>query len=329
MQPSAARHRSADPAPIDSLAGDVHYYLTRTPRQLPSRYFYDPLGSALFEAICELPWYRITKAERRLLERHGREIFAHADPLSTLVELGPGSGDKLAALVSAGGARGQRLAVHLVDVSAAALELATRTLAALDRPDLAVFPHQATYESGLVDAMSRRESAGRALALFLGSNIGNFDPPGADAFLLGVRASLASRDTLLIGADLVKPEADLLLAYDDPLGVTAAFNRNLLVRINRELGADFDVSAFGHRALWNAAQSRVEMHLVAARAQRVRIPGASLDVALEAGETIWTESSYKYRPEQVVQMLERAGFTRVAQWLDETDGFALTLVEAD
>ena len=171
--------------------------------------------------------------------------------------------------------------------------------------------------------------AGRALTLFLGSNIGNFDPPGADAFLLGVRASLASGDTLLIGTDLVKPERELLLAYDDPLGVTAAFNRNLLVRINRELGADFDVSAFRHRALWNAAESRVEMHLVAARAQRVRIPGASLEVAFEEGETIWTESSYKYRPEQVVRMLERAGFRRVAQWMDEADGFALTLVEAN
>ncbi len=329
MQPSAARNRSADPAPIDSLAGDVQYYLTLAPRQLPSRYFYDPLGSALFEAICELPWYRITKAERRLLERHGREIFAHADPLSTLLELGPGSGDKLAALVSAGGARGQRLAVHLVDVSAAALALATRTLAALDRPELAVFPHQATYESGLVDAMAERSQAGRALVLFLGSNIGNFDPPGADEFLRGVRASLGSGDTLLVGTDLVKPEADLLLAYDDPLGVTAAFNRNLLVRINRELGADFDVNAFRHRALWNAAQSRVEMHLVAEQAQRVRIPGASLEVAFEAGETIWTESSYKYRPEQVVEMLERAGFRRVAQWLDEAEGFALTLVEAN
>ena len=336
MQPSAAQNRSSAPAPIDSLAGDVQYYLTLEPRQLPSRYLYDPLGSALFEAICELPWYRITTVERRLLQRHGREIFAHADPLSMLVELGPGSGDKLAALITAGGPRVPRLAVHLVDVSAAALDLATRTLAALDGPGLRVLPHQATYESGLVEAMADRPSdddpgrgAGRALALFLGSNIGNFDPPGADAFLLGVRASLASGDTLLIGTDLVKPEAELLLAYDDPLGVTAAFNRNLLVRINRELGANFDVGAFSHRALWNAAQSRVEMHLVAARAQHVHIPGASLEVAFQAGESIWTESSYKYRPEQVVEMLERAGFTRVAQWLDETDGFALTLVEAD
>jgi len=179
-----------------------------------------------------------------------------------------------------------------------------------------------------MDAMARRVTTGRALALFLGSNIGNFDRPGAAEFLRGARASLAGGDTLLIGTDLVKPEPALLLAYDDPLGVTAAFNRNLLVRINRELDADFDVSAFRHLALWNATESRVEMHLVAVRAQRVRIPGASLEVAFEEGETIWTESSYKYRPDEVVRMLERAGFHLVEQWIDDDSGFALTLVEA-
>ena len=337
MQPSAARPKPAGPEPIDSLAGDVQYYLTLTPRQLPSRYLYDPLGSALFEAICELPWYRITKAERALLQRHAGEVFARVDPLSTLVELGPGSGDKLAALIRAGGARSRRLSVHLVDISAAALDLATRTITALEAGDLAIVSHQATYESGLVEAMAQRPTArpepgrgvGRALTLFLGSNIGNFDPPGADAFLRGVRASLAGGDALLVGTDLVKPERELLLAYDDPLGVTAAFNRNLLVRVNRELGADFDVAAFHHRALWNAAESRVEMHLVAGRAQRVHIPGASLDVAFEEGETIWTESSYKYHPEDVVRMLERAGFKAAEQWVSDTDGFALTLVEAN
>ena len=328
MQPSVAQSNAAGPAPLDSLAGDVQYYLTLTPRQLPSRYFYDALGSALFEAICELPWYRITKTERGLLARHGREIVAHVDPLSTLVELGPGSGDKLATLVGAAGVRAHRLTVHLIDVSAAALDLATRTLAALDAGDLVVVPHQATYEAGHVEAMAARDPAGHTLTLFLGSNIGNFDRPGADAFLRGVRASLANGDTLLIGTDLVKPEHDLLLAYDDPLGVTAAFNRNLLVRINRELNADFDVSAFSHRVLWNGAESRVEMHLVAARTHQVRIPGASLEVTFEEGETIWTESSYKYRPDEVVRMLERAGFRRVQQWTDEADGFALTLATA-
>ena len=326
MQPFAARPRTDDAAAIEALVGDVQYYLTLTPRQLPSRYFYDPLGSALFEAICELPWYRITRAERSLLSRHAREIVARVEPLSMLVELGPGSGDKLATLIG-GGRPAHGLAVHLVDISASALDLAERTLAAVDA-DLVVTAHQATYETGLVEALARRPANGRALTLFLGSNIGNFDPPGADAFLRGVRASLASGDSLLVGTDLVKPERDLLLAYDDPLGVTAAFNRNLLVRVNRELGADFDVDAFRHRALWNAEESRVEMHLVAEREQHVHIPGASMEVTFEAGETIWTESSYKYRPEDIVRVLELTGFRQVEQWIDEIDGFALTLVEA-
>ena len=333
MQPSAARHKTDGPAAIDSLAGDIQYYLTLTPRQLPSRYFYDPLGSALFEAICELPWYRITKAERALLERHAREIFARVDPLSTLVELGPGSGDKLAALVTGGGAPAHRLTVHLVDVSAAALDLARRTLAALDA-DLVIAPHQATYESGLVEAMGESRTSGRALTLFLGSNIGNFDPPGADAFLLEVRASLATGDALLVGTDLVKPEEELLLAYDDPLGVTAAFNRNLLVRLNRELGASFDLDAFAHVAVWNAGERRVEMHLESLRDQRVRVAPstgsgqAAWCVDFAAGERIWTESSYKYDADQVVAMGARAGFATAAQWIESDARFALTLFTA-
>ena len=327
MQPSAARYRTDDPASIDALVGDIQYYLTLMPRQLPSRYFYDPLGSALFEAICELPWYGITRAERMLLERHSREIFARVGSLSTLVELGPGSGDKLASLLSRGGAPARGVTVHLVDISAAALNLAERTLVALD-PDLVVAPHLATYESGLADAMNGRAANGRAMTLFLGSNIGNFDPPGACAFLRAVRSSFSIGDSLLVGTDLVKSERDLLLAYDDPLGVTAAFNRNLLVRINRDLGADFDIAAFRHRALWNAAESRVEMHLVAGSRQHVRIPGASLEVTFQQDETIWTESSYKYEPKGVVRLLERAGFRRLEQWIDRDDGFALTLVEA-
>src|SRR5262249_14885249 len=185
-------------------------------------------------------------------------------------------------------------------VSAAALDAAHRTLSTLDAVD--VVAHRATYEEGLIEATAERPRGGRLLTLFLGSNIGNFDPPGADEFLRTIRSSLAPGDALLIGTDLVKAEAALLAAYDDPLGVTAAFNRNLLVRINRELGGDFDVDAFRHRAVWNAAASRVEMHLVSTRRQRVRVPRASLEVELVEGETIWTESSYKYRPEQVIAM---------------------------
>jgi dimethylhistidine N-methyltransferase len=260
-----------------------------------------------------------------LLARRGREIFARVHPVGTLVELGPGSGEKLATLIDAGGP-GHPLHVHLVDVSPSALARATRTLGALD--DIHVTTHQAEYEAGLAEAVTVPSAAGRRLTLFLGSNIGNFDPPGADAFLRGVRAALDPGDALLLGTDLVKPEPDLLLAYDDPLGVSAAFNLNLLVRINRELGADFDVGAFRYRALWNAAESRVEMHLVAASPQRVRVPAASLQLDFEEGESIWTESSYKYRPEGVAEMLERVGFRLMMQWTDEAGGFALTLVEA-
>jgi L-histidine Nalpha-methyltransferase len=316
-----AEPRAADPR----FAADVHYYLSLDPRQLPSHYFYDALGSALFEAICELPWYRITRAEMRLLARSAGRIAA-AGPFTTLVELGPGSGQKMLTLLESDDFQESALDVHLIDVSARALTVARETLASVN--DVRVVTHEAPYEVGLAQATAERRRGGRALALFLGSNIGNFDPPGADAFLRGLHASLGRRDALLIGADLAKPAEELVLAYDDPLGVTAAFNRNLLVRINQELGGDFDVSAFGHRAIWNQAESRVEMHLVSLRRQAVSIPGADLAFSMEAGETIWTESSYKYEPAQIVAMLARSGFRLVEQWIDADDRFALTLVEA-
>jgi len=173
-----------------------------------------------------------------------------------------------------------------------------------------------------------RFTGGRSLVLFLGSNIGNFDPPCADAMLQQIRATLAPGDAVLIGADLVKPEGDLLLAYDDPLGVTRAFNLNLLARINRELGGDFDLGGFRHRALWNGEASRIEMHLVSVRTQRIRVPAAQIDLMMNEGDAIWTESSYKYRPDEVVQMLERSGFRRLRQWVEPSGQFALTLVEA-
>jgi L-histidine Nalpha-methyltransferase len=325
MRPSVASVKQTTRAALHAFADDVAYYLMLTPRQLPSRYFYDGLGSALFEAICELPWYRITRAERGLLERHGRDILARVQSLSTLVELGPGSGEKLATLLDARTAS-RSVTVHLVDVSPAALRLAARTLGEIDAVNIVT--HQATYEAGLVETAAYPRAWGRMLTLFLGSNIGNFDPPGAEAFVRSIRASLTDGDALLVGADLVKPEGDLLLAYDDPLGITAAFNRNLLVRINRELGADFALDAFTHRAVWNEDASRVEMHLVSAARQRVHIPAAALEITFDDGETIWTESSYKYTPDGIVTMLESAGFRRVEQFVDDDARFALTLVEA-
>src|ERR1700704_1815239 len=262
---SAASHNV--PLADNAFASDVEYYLTLEPRQLPSRYLYDALGSALFDAICELPWYRITRAELGLLGTHGSAIFAHAAPVSRIVELGPGNGSKMLTLIEAGRSSSRPVHVpvdlHLIDVSAKALDEASHALATLD--DVEIVKHQATYETGLTEVA---RTGARTLVLFLGSNIGNFDRPGADEFLGRIRAALEPGDDLLLGADLVKPESELLLAYDDPLGVTAAFNRNLLVRINRELGGNFDVDAFGHRAVWNRRESRVEMHLVSRRGQR-------------------------------------------------------------
>jgi L-histidine N-alpha-methyltransferase len=311
---------AADPA----FAGDVGYYLSLTPRQLPSRYLYDGLGSALFEAICHLPWYRITRAELGLLERWGASMAAAAPPFTRLIELGPGSGAKIAAFIEAAGLEGRSFDVHLVDISPSALEVASYALGRFE--GVRVVRHQATYETGLDAAV--RAGGGPALALFLGSNIGNFDPPGADAFLRGVRAALRRGDGFLIGADLVKPEEALRAAYDDPLGVTAAFNRNLLLRINRELGGTFDLDGFRHHAAWNADASRIEMHLVSTRRQDVEVAKAGLAFTIEEGESIWTESSYKYEPDGIAGMLQDAGFRVLDQWVDERDGFALTLVEA-
>lgn len=321
MPHSGSLRARADAAAVEQFAADVRYYLSLAPRQLPSRYFYDDLGSALFDTICRLPWYTITRAETRLLAAHGADILSS---VRSIVELGPGSGDKLRTMLEAAAGRRESIDAHLVDVSPAALASAAQTIGML--PHVRVVTHQATYDAGLREAASA--VSGRTLVAFLGSNIGNFDAPGAAAFLQNVRACLAEGDALLLGVDLVKPEKRLLSAYDDPLGVTAAFNKNLLLRINRELDADIDLDGFSHRAVWNEAQSRVEMHLVARSEQSIHVPRAQLDVRLHAGETIWTESSYKFVPAKVESLLRSCGFRSTAQWIDREDGFALTMAEA-
>jgi L-histidine N-alpha-methyltransferase len=327
MSVRSAASRAHPPADfVRDFASDVQYYLTLQPRQLPSRYLYDDLGSALFEAICRLPWYGITRAEARMLETHGRHVFERLKDVSTIVELGSGDGEKLRVLVQSGAPHPRALTIHLVDVSASALSTSARTLSEVDNVDIVL--HETTYEAGLEEVAAQPRRPGRMLAVFLGSNIGNFDAPGAYEFLRSIRRAVRTGDGVLLGADLVKPAPSLLLAYDDPLGVTAAFNRNLLVRINGELGGDFDVNGFMHRAVWNDTESRVEMHLIAARAQRVSIPAAELDITFGEGEGIWTESSYKYEPDDITRMLDSAGFRRATQWIDAVDRFALTLVEA-
>jgi L-histidine Nalpha-methyltransferase len=324
---------------VADFAADVRRDLQLTPKQLQSKYLYDALGSSLFEAICRLPWYAITRSETRLLEMHADEIVSRVCPsrspgygaMPTIVELGCGSGEKLVILAEALQHAGRSARVHLIDISSQALEQSERTLGRLRH--ISVVGHRDTYEVGLWNAAAERDG-GPMLVLLLGSNIGNFDAPAADDFLGAVRAALAPGDRLLLGADLVKPERVLRLAYDDPLGVTAAFNRNLLVRINKELGGTFDLDAFAHVAVWSAREQRVEMHLESLRRQAVRIgrPGegaAVWTVQFTAGERIWTESSYKYEPEQIREMGIRAGFTTEAQWIDASARFALTLLAAN
>jgi L-histidine Nalpha-methyltransferase len=308
-------------AVASSFARDVRLSLQLTPRQVPSQYLYDALGSALFDAICELPWYGITRAEKRLLASHRDEIFAHVPGTTRLVELGPGDGRKLLTLL--GGASDVQTA-HLVDISADALARAAHTLS--DALHVGVITHHASFEDGLAAIAPGSSAAGeRTLVLFLGSNIGNFDSPASAALLNRISASVAPGDALLIGVDLVKPERDLLLAYDDPLGVSAAFNLNVLLRINRELGGTFDLAAFRHRAVWNAASSRMEMFAVSTTAQHVRIEASDLEIDLEEGEPIWTESSYKYTVEGLLGLLENSGFDPLAHWIDRRERFALAL----
>jgi L-histidine N-alpha-methyltransferase len=305
------------------FADEVSELLGQRPRRLPAHALYDALGSALFDAICHLPWYPITRAETALLRMHRRSILEAAGRRPRIAELGPGNGEKLATLMQGSGSRREPYDVHLVDVSATALDAATGRLRRL--PGVAVHTHVARYEVGLRDVTRSRVRGETLLVAFLGSNIGNFDPPEAASLLHDIRAAMQRGDTLLIGTDLIKPPEQLQAAYDDPLGVTAAFNCNLLVRLNRELGADFQLDRFAHDARWNATASRMEMHLVSLALQRVHIPGADLVIDFQAGETIWTESSYKYEPASVVETLGRAGFSPVASWHDDAAGFLLTL----
>ena len=321
MRRSAAPATEPERAAAGGFAEDVRAGLTSSPKSLPPRWLYDSLGSALFEAIGQLPWYPITRAESALLARHARELVALSpDPLE-IVELGVGDGAKLARIVAAFAGAGRALDVHLVDVSARALEAATMALG--DFGSVQVTADEATFEEGL-DRMAARSGAAR-LVLFLGSNIGNFEPAGAQALIGRIAGSLLPGDLFLLGTDLVKPAPVLIRAYDDPLGVTAAFNKNILHRINAELGADFDLGAFAHEARWNAAHSRVEMHLVSTRAQQVRVAGADLTVSFDRGESIWTESSHKYDAQAVAALGAAHGFVRRVQWADPRAAFALTL----
>ncbi len=309
---------------LDGLARDVVEGLARSSKQLPSKYLYDALGSQLFEAICELPWYKITRGERALLEREHAAITSRMGDPASLIELGGGSGEKLAILIDGLVAGGRAVRVHLVDISPTALELSHRTLSR--HASVSLSRYEMAYLAGL-DAAVAGLDEGPAMVLFLGSNVGNLASAEAAGFLCDIRAPLRAGDLFLLGADLIKPEAEMVLAYDDPLGVTAAFNLNLLARLNRELDGDFDLEQFEHRVIWNAHESRVESFLVSRTEQTVCLAAAGCCVRLAEGEAIWTESSHKYERAQVRAMGETAGFGVCDQWIDPDSGFALTLFD--
>jgi L-histidine Nalpha-methyltransferase len=321
--PRSAARADAALVELSPFAEDVRSGLLGAPKRVPPRWFYDALGSALFEAICRLPWYRITRSETALLSRHVGAIVAAAGEASSFIELGAGSGEKLAILVARAVRDGLDPEVHLIDVSPRALELASTTLVRF--AGVRVTAHEATYDAGLPQATALSPPRGRQLVLFLGSNIGNFDPGEALGLLRRIADHLRPGDLVLVGADLLKPERELLVAYDDPLGLTAAFNKNLLLRMHVELGAEIDLESFVHEARWNGTHARVEMHLVSTRRQVIDIPRAACRVAFERGESIWTESSYKFQPRGLTELGARAGLAMVEQWVDSSAGFALTL----
>ncbi|GAA0909951.1 L-histidine N(alpha)-methyltransferase [Streptomyces thermoalcalitolerans] len=299
-----------------ALRADVLHGLTSRPKWLPPKWFYDAHGSELFERITELPEYYPTRAEREILADRAAEIAAVL-PARTLIELGSGSSEKTRHLLDA--LTGLRTYVP-VDVSGTALEQAGRALAA-ERPGLRVHALIADFTAGL----TLPDTPGPRLLAFLGGTIGNLLPAERATFLAGVRALLSPGDALLLGTDLVKDEEVLVRAYDDAAGVTAAFNRNVLSVLNRELGADFTPDAFDHVALWDAGNEWIEMRLRSRTAQTVKVPALALAVDFAAGEELRTEVSAKFRRERVHEELAAAGLESARWWTDGEGRFALSL----
>jgi L-histidine Nalpha-methyltransferase len=295
-------------------------------RELPSKYLYDDLGTALFEAITLLPEYGLTRAEERLLRRHAGDILEHLPPPIAVIELGSGSGRKTRWLLEALADR-EPVAYFPIDISAAALIKCHQELG--DVGAISMVGLEKSYQEGLQEAAARRQPNQTLLVLFLGSSIGNFDPPAAENFLRDIRRHVRPGDALLLGTDMEKSVGDMLLAYDDPAGVTAAFNLNLLARINRELGGDFLLRRFEHDVRYQEMDRRIEMHLRSIRNQTVSIRAADFTCSLREGETIWTEACHKFRVEEIPGLARRAGFLCEAQWIDTEWAFAENLLIAD
>jgi L-histidine N-alpha-methyltransferase len=304
-----------------AIALDVRQGLTAMPKTLPAKLFYDEIGSQLFEQITELPEYYLTRTERSILERYAADILRQAGASLTLVELGAGTATKTSVLIEELLQQQSRTLFYPIDVSASALDEAVRHLGH-EFPSLRVNPIVADYTGG-VPALNR--ISGRKLVLYIGSSIGNFEPPQAIRMLRRIRQALRTGDALLLGADFAKSPRILLPAYDDAQGVTAAFNKNILARINRELDADFDVDSFRHIALWNKRCSRMEIYLESLIEQTAFIPALDLDAKFKAGERIHTENSYKYTDEMIEAILNESGFQREHTWCDRKKWFGVHL----
>jgi L-histidine N-alpha-methyltransferase len=311
---------------VSEFAADVRAGLTKSgQRELPSKYLYDEVGSALFETICVLPEYGLTRADARLLQNHAREIVNRLPSPLQVAELGSGTGKKTRWILEALSQR-QKTYYYPIEISPSALAACEKEMGQIDL--VSVVGYERPYLEGLRAVADRRKETNHLLVLFLGSTIGNFDRDAGRNFLRDMRAILLPGDALLLGTDLEKDIKVQILAYDDPAGVTAAFNLNILARINRELGANFDLGLFRHEARWNSDERRIEMHLCSLRQQAVEIPAADLRVTLNQGETIWTESSHKYKVEEVLEMAAATSFRCEGQWIDAEWPFAQNLLIA-
>jgi dimethylhistidine N-methyltransferase len=313
------------PATRASFAEDVRRGLTAPRKFLLPQYFYDALGSALFGAICELPEYYVTRAETEILALQADEIARAFGGPVRLVELGSGYARKTRLLFDAVLARQDELEYAPIDIDPHVLEESARELLN-NYARLRISAVAADFRDVARTFEALPSATARTVVLFLGSTIGNLDPVDAATLLREIRSVLTTQDALFLGADLVKPLGVLEPAYDDELGVTAAFNRNLLARINRELGGHFDLSRFQHRAFFNRDASRIEMHLVSRGAQRIAIDDLSLEIDFADGEAIHTENSYKYDEAMLATLARDGGFTIEHRWSDTRGWFADVLM---
>jgi L-histidine Nalpha-methyltransferase len=312
---------------VSEFASDIRESLAKPgQREIPSKYLYDEVGSALFETICVLPEYGLSRAGTRLLEKNAGEIVGRLPLPAHVAELGSGSGKKTRWILEELSRR-QRTYYYPIEISSSALAACEKELGQIDL--VSIVGYEQPYLEGLRAVTERVSPRDHLLVLFLGSTIGNFDRDAGERFLQEMREILRHGDSLLLGTDLVKSVPVQLLAYDDPAGVTAAFDLNVLARINRELGANFDLASFKHEARWNEDELRIEMHLRSTRRQTVEIPEAGVRVMLREDETIWTESSHKYHAEEVPEMAKRTGFRCDGQWIDEEWPFAQNLLIAE